>query len=407
MKKNAEHLYLFTNEYPYGTGESFIERELAQHLKHFKSITIFPLNKKTIVRTLDSRIVIVDLFDEQSYHPSELLRKNFFLFFNILIGECAAIGLNSKLRRQFAVLKSRLLQNFYRARLLQQYLDKTSQLNSTVLYSFWTDDWATTLSILKEEKRIGTFVSRVHGYDLFAERWPDGILPFRRFQLDNVSKIFAVSKAGLAYLKQHYPKYENKFYLNHLSIFDNGTGPFDDKAVFTIVSCANLIPLKRVHLIAEALCTVSFDVSWFHFGDGTEKERLPGIIKKMPATVKVELKGAVSNDVLIDFYKKNTVHAFIHMSETEGGVPLALQEAASFGIPLIGAIAGGAAEIINERTGIPLPVDVNAAQLCEALNKFKNGSKNTVAFRKEVRQFWEQTFSSDSNYLQLYDQMTQ
>jgi glycosyltransferase involved in cell wall biosynthesis len=407
MNRNATHLYLFTNGYPYGTGEAFIEKELEQHLNYFKTVTLFPLNKEGVLRKVDDRVKVVYLQDNQPFVPSQLIVKHFLHFCRILIREFYFEKFNPGFLKQLPVFKSMLLQNFQRANLLQTYLDTTTDLKSTVLYSFWTDDWASVLSILKEKKRVRSFVSRVHGYDLFKERWPDSIIPFRKLQIKNVSKIFAVSKTGLIYLKRHYPEYENKFYLNHLNAFDNGKAPFSDAAIFTVVSCSSLIPLKRVHLIAEALSLIQFNIRWVHFGDGTEKENIQQIIKKMPHNIIAELKGNVSVAELIHFYKQHTVHVFMHVSETEGGVPLVLQEAASFGIPLIGTLAGGAAEIINEKTGIALPIDINPTQLTITLNNFKNSFKNTLPFRNEVRKFWEQSFNGESNYIQLYNQLIQ
>ena len=38
-----DNLFIFTNEYPYGTGESFIENELKVLAGKFESISLFPL----------------------------------------------------------------------------------------------------------------------------------------------------------------------------------------------------------------------------------------------------------------------------------------------------------------------------------------------------------------------------
>jgi glycosyltransferase involved in cell wall biosynthesis len=407
MNRNAENLYLFTNEYPYGTGEAFIEKELDQHLKHFKTVTIFPLSKKGAARPVDARIQVVCLLDNQDFVPSRLIRKHFFHFLNILIREFYFEKFRYKFLRQLPVLKSVLLQNFHRATVLQHYLETVTELDKTVFYSFWTDDWASVLSILKERKRIRDFISRVHGYDLFKERWPGDIIPFRGLQMKNVSKIFAVSKTGLIYLKRHYPVYENKFYLNHLNVPDRGMGPFVEGAIFTVVSCSSLIPLKRVHLIAETLALIQFNMRWVHFGDGIEKGNIQQLVKKIPQNIQVELKGNVSITELVDFYKQHTVHAFMHVSETEGGVPLVLQEAASLGIPLIGSAAGGATEIITDETGISLPVNIEPVYLSKVLTNFKNGPKNTVAFRNGVRIFWKQSFNSATNYSQLHKGITE
>ena len=405
MKKDS--LFLFTNEYPYGNGETFIENELAQHLKHFKTIKIFPLIKKENFRVVDKNISVVDLYDDIGFDSLKTFRRNFFNFCKLIIKEFYYSNSKVSFLRQLPIFKSSLLQNFKRAEILKQYLVKEDELKNVVLYSFWTDDWATILSILKKQDVISDFISRVHGYDLYAERWPDSIIPFRNLQIENVSKIFAVSNDGLAYLQENYPEHKNKFYLNHLSIFDHGIGPFDSTAVFTIVSCSNLNLLKRVHLIAELLSKISFRIKWVHFGEGVEKDRILNVVKKMPDNITVELRGSVANSEIIKYYQDNSVNVFIHLSETEGGVPLALQEAASFGIPLIGTMAGGAAEIINEKTGIPLSVNFDADYLVAILNDFKESNKNSIEFRKGVRAFWLNSFSLDTNYIKLYNNIAQ
>lgn len=57
-------------------------------------------------------------------------------------------------------------------------------------YSFWTDEWVVALSILKIERRVNTFFSRGHGYDIISDRWKFGFIPFRSFVLQNISFIF-------------------------------------------------------------------------------------------------------------------------------------------------------------------------------------------------------------------------
>lgn len=405
MKKNK--LFLFSNQYPYGNGEAFIENELKLHVNHFKEVKIFPLIKNKQNRTVDKNIVVIDLFDNLNFNSFKILFNNFFIFLKIILTEFY----NSKSKlifiKRFPYLKSSLLQNIERAAVLNKYLKNETDLKCIVFYSFWTDDWATVLSILKKKGNIPLFISRVHGYDLYAERWSDSLIPFRNLQIENVSKIFAVSKDGLAYLQENYPRYANKFYLNHLGIFDHGLAPFNLETIFTIVSCSNLNILKRVHMVAELLCKINFKVKWVHFGDGAERERILSIVKKMPNNVTVELRGSVANSEVINYYQSNSVNAFIHLSETEGGVPLALQEAASFGIPLIGTVVGGAAEIINEKTGIQLPVNFDINYLIEIINGFKESSKNTIAFRNEVRDFWKNSFSLNTNYLKFYNNIKQ
>jgi glycosyltransferase involved in cell wall biosynthesis len=395
--KSKQTIFIFTNEYPYGTRESFIENELKLLAECFQTIYLLPLKATGQARAIPlGNVKVVSLFTDEYVNKWKLLLNNFFSFFQILLYEAFSTRHPLKFLKHFSEFKSILLINIYRASVLKKFIQHTNNQDA-LFYSFWTDNWATTLSILKK-KNFLNFVSRVHGYDLYEERWPDSIIPFRSFQIQSVSKIFAVSRDGLLYLQQHYPSYKNKFYLNHLSVFDNGINPFKEAAVFTIVSCSHLIPLKRVHLLAEALCKINFQMKWVHFGDGEEMELVRSIVKRMPAHIIAELKGNTPNEEIIRFYQQQTVNLFIHLSETEGGVPIVLQDAASFGIPLIGTRVGGIVEIVNEQTGILIDKMVNIEKLAELITEeFRFSSRNALDFRASVRNFWQNSFDAKKN----------
>lgn len=365
-------LLLFTNEYPYGKGESFVEKELVLHSKHFKEVVLFPLVSLGVRRTVPQNVKVVNLFEEKSYNPTQTLFNNFIPFFKIIFYELYRSYSSAYFLKKFPYFKSILLQNFFRAELLKSYLSSKRKTHDMVFYSFWTDDWATALSILKWQGEIETFITRVHGYDLYKERWNGWVIPFRNFQLDNISKILAVSNDGLHYLQKEYPFYFNKFFLNHLTASDNGIGPFEQDHIFTIVSCSAVIPLKRVHLIVKLLKKIKYPIKWVHLGDGALLDEIKSECKELSENVITDLKGYTPHEQIIDFYKKNSVNLFVSLSETEGGVPLSLQEAASFGIPLLGVDVGGVSEIVNENTGILLPQNFNFNELKSTVDEFRS-----------------------------------
>ncbi len=397
------NLFVFTNEYPYGTGESFIENELIVLSEQFDTIFILPLYKNDKQRKFPiENVRLVNLFEDKVVSNKQILWKNYLHFFSIIGREFV----RSKTKKYFFLrirkLISILLKNFAKEEVLNKFI-LNSAVSGLLYYSFWTDDWATILSISKEKGHINSFFSRVHGYDLYQDRWPDKMIPFRHFQLKNVCAIYAASKDGQTYLKRHYPEYSEKFRLSHLGTFDNGQGYFDPHELFTIVSCSRLDRLKRVHLIAEAIQQVTFPMRWIHFGDGEEMGLIKRLCAVLPDNVKVELKGNISNDQLMNFYKTTSVNLFINTSKTEGGVPLALQEAASFGIPLVGTATGGVVEIVNEKTGILLPVECTSEELRLVITDFRSSDKNIISFRIGVRSFWKDSFNARMNYMNFYE----
>ena len=404
MKDKADHdLYIFTNEYPYGTGETFIENELTILSGQFQTIYLFPLQNTGRARAIPvENTKVVYLFKERKINKWDVAARNFFRIAEILLFEMKCATSFFKFMRLLPSYRSRLITNMDRSEVLKKYMDKTDVKN-VVFYSFWTDDWATVLSILKWKNDIPGFISRVHGYDLYEERWPFQRIPFRNLHLKYVSKILAASKDGMHYMQSNYPAYHEKFALSHMNTCDNGINPFYEDDEFVIVSCSSIVPLKRVYLIPELLKKVPFKTRWVHFGDGTGMKQLKEQTNSLPAHVIVELMGNVENSEVIRFYQTVKVNLFILLSETEGGVPLALQEAASFGIPLLGTDAGGIPEIVNARTGILLEKKSDFTELVNIVVNFKSSSKNSPDFRNGVRQFWSETYSPEINHLKLYN----
>lgn len=399
----SKDLYLFTNEYPYGKGETFIENELYALSEQFRKIYIFPLTSKGPSRPLTgSSIQVVDLFKKEKISKWKLFLRHFFLIFTVLRFEFKHVPF-SKFKKSFTTLKSVLLINLYRAGVLEDYL-KTTAIDSTVFYSFWTDDWATVLSILTSQKKIPSFISRVHGYDLYQERWPNETIPFRNFQLKYVSKIITASADGLHYMQTNYPAYRSKFYLQHLNVKDRGSNPFFEEDEFVVVSCSNIVPLKRVEIIFTLLAKLPFKVRWIHIGAGAGMNNLKELVlKNGSGNIEVELRGHLENEQLIQFYQTQKINLFIHLSETEGGVPLVLQEAASFGIPLLGADAGGVREIVTAETGVLIPLHFREEEAIEQLKRMHSSAYNNTEFRKKVKAFWNAHFNADKNKSKLVD----
>jgi len=276
--------------------------------------------------------------------------------------------------------------------------------DNSIFYSFWMNDWTLALSILKHKKIIKTFIFRCGGFDIYDERHKGNYLPFRYFVYKNASAIWPNSKAGEKYIKNKniFPK---KVRTAYWGTNDHGINPFEETTFFTIVSCSNIIPLKRIHLIIEILKHIHFDITWIHFGDGDQANDIKTLATtELPANVKYVFKGNVSNNEVIQFYKLNCVNLFITTSETEG-LPVSIQEAISFGIPVVATNAGGIHEIVNDITGILIDKDFQVNEVVKLIEQFKNSSKNSKDYRDGVRIFWENNFEAEKNYNYFYQEL--
>jgi len=233
---------------------------------------------------------------------------------------------------------------------------------------------------------------------LYEERHAYSKIPFRSFVIQQAGHIYPVSQSGFNYLTQKYPGAKLKSTVFRMGVYDHGLSPVPSPyQKIRIVSCSNLIPLKRVHLIAGALVKLDLELQWVHFGDGRELQKIISILND---SKKIEFihKGHVKNAELMDFYKNNPVNLFVHLSESEGGVPVSIQEAVSFGIPVVATDAGGIYEIINQKTGFLLKPNPTIQEIHSAIELANLQLAANAEFRTKVRNYWENNFNAETNF---------
>jgi len=401
-KMSTNKLCLFTTEFPYGAkAETFIESELEEMSRSFEDVCIFPaVHVAEQIRSTPAKFGIITVdHGRWSLRKNEIVCANFFLISRILFSELLYSGNRKAFRENFRKYINILAHKIDVAEQLEAII-RERQLENAVFYSYWLNDWTIVLGILKQKKVIRHFISRVHGFDLYEDRWPQGVIPFRYFQLKMVDRVFSVSKKGYNYLKNR-KLFPEKISYSYLGVPDHGLNPFDEHAPFKIVSCSNLMPLKRVHLIVEILRNIGIPVSWVHFGDGKLFEEVKTLASTLPSNVSVEFKGHVSNSEVLEYYGSHSINLFIIASEMEG-LPMSLIEACSFGIPLMGTDVDGIPEIVNATTGMLIPKEVDPVKAAAMIRDFKE-QKNTKVFRAGVREFWKENFYNRNNYQAFYN----
>lgn len=396
---NNKHLWLFTMRFPHGTGEAFLENELPVLAEHYEKVVVVPLFAEGALRALPANVEVRPLITEpyRPAAPAAMLRH-----WRAYQHAARAVRSSAPFRRvwqeRWPTVRSQLRQALHRALVLRSALFAEVPPERTTLYSYWTADWATALGMLRLMDPRVRFISRMHGFDLYSDRAPQGWQAFQAFQLAQAERILVASQAGLDDLVRRYPARAGRFEVAHLGTRDHGMGPVTSADEIRIASCSNVVPLKRVNLLVEALRYVGRPVHWTHFGDGNELERMQTLATHLPPNISVDWRGAVPNAELIAWYQSHPVDLFVHLSASEGGVPVALQEAASFGIPLLATAAGGIPELVGERTGTLLPLNVDARAVAEAIVRTAEGQGRSVAFREGVREAWRTGFQAEVNY---------
>ena len=250
-------------------------------------------------------------------------------------------------------------------------------------------------------------VTRFHGMDLYEERTPDRWQPFRKEIARRADGLCFACTYGRDYFQSHWgDRYADKMRLWYLGSTDRGVVDSPVNETLRIVSCSNVIPLKRIDLIIEGLSQLpqTMQVQWHHFGAGVSQEKLEDLAKeKLRENVQWTFHGFVPNGQLGQEYRNIRPNLFITTSSTEGGAPVSIQEAFSMGIPAVGTRVGGIPDLILEgQTGFLLQEEATPAAVAEALLKYaalSEGEKNRMA--AAARQLWKENFNAQENALRF------
>ena len=396
MKKEV---FVFTDNFPFGIGEAFLNSEAVFLPKYFESVHYIPLWKNGELRELpEGSIVERPLLDFNPKGNVKLVVKGLFNFSPFFFA--VPLFFKEKVwkgKKRFWDFMTALL--IIRATYSSLKIDFKER---DLVYSYWGDKLALLLPLLKKEYGV-VAVSRFHGTDLYEEAC-GGYKPFRRWLFENLDLAVTISKFGKKYLIEKYgidaPK---RIEVHRLGVFDQGINPQEGNGIFQIASCSNLVPVKRVALLAEAIGSLRFSVEWTHIGDGYMRSEVEKEIAKFPTHIHGILLGAIPNAQVLKYYSTHHVDLFINVSESEG-VPVSVMESFSFGIPVMATDVGGVKEIVDENVGKLLPADVAVTQIRDAISElYYNPTR--VVLRSKSRERWKERCDATKNYTQFCDSL--
>jgi glycosyltransferase involved in cell wall biosynthesis len=278
---------------------------------------------------------------------------------------------------------------------LRQSLSKPNA--ETSVYSFW--GMGAGLLVPWLPRGIRNVIVRLHRYDLYEEE--SGYLPFRPSLFARASRILAISASARSYLLE---KYQREGLAGKIVVSRLGTArPLEASSALvggsgrTIVSCSNVISVKRVDRILEALQQLPLDstLTWIHFGGGVLendlRQRAAGITRP---GLSIELRGATPHRQIMEFYRTHRISAFVNVSASEG-LPVSIMEAISYGIPVVATDVGGTAEIVGAdlKTGELIPAGFTVKDLTDALAKVIGAAPQSY----DPRALWARDYDAAVN----------
>jgi colanic acid/amylovoran biosynthesis glycosyltransferase len=385
------------DNYPFGKSEQFLNTELQFITQSFEKVTLFPIEtgKDINIRKIPDTIEIIKPSFTQIKNKKELLNKG--LFNKSLILPFFKEGIKSQVWKSWIkfriwfthLLLIRSMISEIRRRELISFFNQFD-----ILYFYWGLRWSQVLPFLPPDLKP-RIVVRFHGSDLY-EHTNYGYIPWRQQQLNRIKKAITVSETGKKYLENQYPFMKGKVIVSRLGTEDHGINPYLKTDTIKIVSCSNLVAVKRVDLIVRSLELLKIPVNWIHFGDGPKRKKIEKLIKGLPVNIHAELPGVIKHDELMNYYTTNSVDVFLNVSSSEG-IPVSIMEAMSFGVPVIATDVGGTSEIVNEKTGLLLDADFSPDKLAAGIEVLiKRPDYNQI--RKYAREKWENEIMAKKVY---------
>lgn len=394
-------LTIFTDSYPYGSAEPFLRNELDYLSLAFDEIKIIPLNYGTSreTRSVPHNVSYTTPIMNNSKAKDELLIKGvlnsspFCAYVKDLFTSGAYRSGKKNWSWGIGLLMARtILANKEVKRVLKDQSYDT-------FYFYWGIRASFIIPLLSKSlnKKIAI---RFHGSDTYEET-NGGYIPLRKRQLERVDRAYFCSEYGKSYVESKYPFVKNVSEISRLGVHEQGLSPRSTDDIFRILTISNMVPLKRLDLLASALLNVKAKVSWVHIGDGETAEKVKSIAAQLPSNVTAQFLGKMPNKEVITYLTNNPVDLFINVSSSEG-VPVSIMEALSMGIPVLATAVGGTPEIVDSEVGELLPSDISAEALAAAIERIAQR-----VCEKNLRDSAKKRWSERCNAAALYQQFSQ
>jgi glycosyltransferase involved in cell wall biosynthesis len=393
-------LIFLTSSYPYGAGETFVSNEIAYLEAAFDEVVIVTNDTDSELHyTLPEGTTCLRVPYELS--PAERLRSPFTLFEREPREELRRV------RTAYALPVTRGVRNtalvsWAKAKKFSRILRRLAEERSGAqiyAYSYWANDMALAAAVARARGWVHVAVCRAHRWDVYFERAEVGYLPFRQYLAENLDHYRFIANDGLAYFRVREGRDYPSLGCSRLGTKQVTAEPLADRRPFVLISCSTLTPRKRVERIAETLERVRRSVTWIHIGDGPSRAAVERVVARLPESIRVELTGPLSNPEVLDTYRKRRPSLFVSLSESEG-LPVAMMEAMSAGVPVVAPAVGGVAEIVSHHeNGVLLEPDPEIADVTSAIEAFVDMPEAEYGtYTHAAWCTWNLHFNADVNY---------
>jgi glycosyltransferase involved in cell wall biosynthesis len=264
-------------------------------------------------------------------------------------------------------------------------------------YTYWRGGATLALARLMAERPGCAAVTRVHGYELYEERYRPPFQPWTAVYA-HLCRVFTVSQHGHDYLCAHGVP-ADRVTVARLGTLPVAAARRSDDGVLRVLSCSFMEPVKRVPLLARAMSLLAqrrgAPVEWTHLGDGPDRAAVRREVAAAPSHLSVRLPGRVGHADVLEYYRREAVDVFVLVSASEG-LPVSVQEALAAGVPVVATDVGGVREAVDARVGCLLPANPEATQVADAVAAVAAGPQGRLSDAAVRR--WASEFDAARNH---------
>lgn len=404
-----KRLVLITDAYPWGRGEvSFISPELPYLQKEYK-VTILSRCPMRLCKEGMDKVELHEDIELLHYPDAEDFRKieKWGYLFRAFCSKDFRKEMSAILKSKQGMYNLKHMYFFWiRAIKLRKWMREQglfSDLENTIFYSYWANYSVYSLAMEKRENPSLRFVSRIHRYDLYNEYFAGGRQPFKRMVDQWIDRMIFIAREGLDYYLKNFTDNSadcGKYVLCRLGVETQNVIPQKEEGTsFRLVSCSSVSERKRVELIVEALAKLDEEIEWHHFGEGPEYEKVKELAKSLldsKSNIRYTFHGFTPNTEVINYYREHYADCFITTSANEG-CPVSIQEAMSFGTPVIGTDVGEIRYMIDGN-GCLLSADPEASEVAAAIKKvYEMVAQKGATMRARSLELWKQDYEIENN----------
>ena len=284
---------------------------------------------------------------------------------------------------------------------------------NTVILSAWFSSEAMAGAELKRKYPEVRFVSLAHSFEIDCLRNPYAAYGYNRMKHHYCDHVFFISDV----MRDRYCRDVrniisgrdlDKTSVIHLAsrkLYPERLVPGSADGILRLLSCSDVVPVKRIDRIIDFLASWDGrDIEWTHFGNGSlfkEMKKLAAGKLVNKENIRYRFMGEADNAKIHEYYNSNVVDLFINVSGSEG-VPTALMECMSYGVPAIAAKVGGNTEIVSERNGFLLSADFNNEELSRVINRYSDMTdKEREELRSAAYTSWKEDYDCSVNTIKL------